>query len=92
MTRLLVAGDHFVTPALVLDAIAKRPDLANLEIRTHTGPWPHAPFGRVSEVDEASDIEDELIALLPGVDVIITQMAPVTERVSAYPVLEPVSV
>ncbi|GAA2380236.1 2-hydroxyacid dehydrogenase [Dactylosporangium salmoneum] len=80
MTRVLVAGDHFVTPALVVDALDR---FTNLDIVTHTGPWPHVPFGRVAEVDEASDIEDELIALLPGVEVVITQMAPLTERVLA---------
>ncbi|MGI5176084.1 2-hydroxyacid dehydrogenase [Dactylosporangium sp. CA-152071] len=80
MTRVLVAGDHFVTPALVIDALHR---LADLDIVTHTGPWPHTPFGRVNEVDEASDIEDALIDLLSGVDVVITQMAPLTERVLA---------
>ncbi|MEV6963964.1 2-hydroxyacid dehydrogenase [Hamadaea sp. NPDC051192] len=84
MTRVLVAGDHFVTPDLVTAALdARRDRLGELDVRTHTGPWPHTPFGPVGEVDEASDIEDELIAQLPGVEVLITQMAPVTERVLA---------
>lgn len=82
MTRVLVAGDHFVTTELVVDSLVARLG-DRLSIATHTGPWPHTPFGRVGEVDEASDIEDELIAALPGVEVLVTQMAPVTERVLA---------
>ncbi|MCP2329595.1 hypothetical protein HDA40_008102 [Hamadaea flava] len=63
MTRVLVAGDHFVTPDLVTAALdARRDRLGELDVRTHTGPWPHTPFGPVAEVDEASDIEDELTA------------------------------
>jgi D-3-phosphoglycerate dehydrogenase len=82
MTRVLIAGDHFVMPELVVDALNAPPArFDGLDILTHTGPWPHTPFGRVGEVDEASDIEDALIGLLDGVDVIITQMAPLTERV-----------
>lgn len=80
MTRVLVAGDHFVTPGLVADALAARFG-DRLDLTTHTGPWPYTPFGPVGEVDEASDIEDELIAALPGVEVVVTQMAPFTERV-----------
>ncbi|NUR47924.1 MAG: 2-hydroxyacid dehydrogenase [Hamadaea sp.] len=84
MTRVLVAGDHFVTPGLVTAALeARRGRLGELDVRTHLGPWPRTPFGPVGEVDEASDIEDELISRLPGVEVLITQMAPLTERVLA---------
>jgi D-3-phosphoglycerate dehydrogenase len=46
-----------------------------------TGPWPLVPYGEVAEVHEASDVEDELIAALPTVEIAITQMAPFTQRV-----------
>ncbi|CAM3537878.1 2-hydroxyacid dehydrogenase [Kibdelosporangium persicum] len=86
MTRpILLAGDHFVLNRL----LRARLDPAEWAIRELELPWPHVPFGRVSEVDEASGSEDELIEALQGVKVCLTQMAPLTERVlKACPDLE----
>ena len=56
------------------------PDVA-FDFRELTLPWPLTPYGRVAEVDEASDAEDQLIEALPGVELAITQMGPFTERV-----------
>ncbi|MFC3997450.1 NAD(P)-dependent oxidoreductase [Nocardiopsis sediminis] len=78
--KVLTAGDHFVLNSLLAGALRARVD-APLELSEVTLPWPLTPFGRVAEVDEASDAEDELIAALPGVEVAITQMGPFTERV-----------
>ncbi|MEO3748161.1 2-hydroxyacid dehydrogenase [Plantactinospora sp. B5E13] len=79
---VLIAGDHFVTPDLVADALRSRIG-PSFTARVVTLPWPHTPFGRVAEVDEASGAEDELIAALPGVEVAVTQMGPFTARVLA---------
>lgn len=73
--KILVAGDHFVTPALVASALGFG------DITTLTLPWPYEPFGPIDDVDEASGDEDELIAALSGVEVAVTQMAPFTSRV-----------
>lgn len=78
--RILAAGDHFVTPSLMVDAIRAELD-GPLDVTTVTSPWPHQPFGRVGEVDEASGDEDELIAALSGVEVAVTQLWPFTARV-----------
>jgi D-3-phosphoglycerate dehydrogenase len=80
--RTLLAGDHFVGNDLLAGALA-RIDGAAFDLREVTLPWPLTPYGKVAEVDEASDAEDELIAALPGVEVAITQMGPFTERVLA---------
>jgi D-3-phosphoglycerate dehydrogenase len=79
-TRVLVAGDHFVQNRLLIDAL-RREVPGEVDIRELTLPWPVQPFGRVGEVDEASDVEDELIEALRGVEVCVTQMAPLTKRV-----------
>ncbi|MBE1490938.1 2-hydroxyacid dehydrogenase [Plantactinospora soyae] len=79
-THVLIAGDHFVTPDLVTDALRARIGPV-FTARTLTLPWPHVPFGRIAEVDEASGDEDELIAALAGVEVAVTQMGPFTARV-----------
>lgn len=73
--KILVAGDHFVTPQLVAGALGFG------DITTMTLPWPYEPFGPIADVDEASGDEDTLIEALHGVEVAITQMAPFTSRV-----------
>lgn len=78
--RVLAAGDHFVQNRLFVDAL-RREVPGEVDIRELTLPWPVEPFGRVGEVDEASDVEDELIEALRGVEVCVTQMAPLTKRV-----------
>ncbi|MER5983068.1 2-hydroxyacid dehydrogenase [Streptomyces sp. NPDC001787] len=80
--RILAAGDHFVRSSLITEAL-RLTAAADADITELTLPWPLEPFGRVGEVDEASDAEDALIGALEGVEVCVTQMAPFTERVLA---------
>lgn len=80
--RILVAGDHFVTPGLVEAALRERLG-DGPEISTLTSAWPYQPFGKIGEVDEACGDEDELIAALAGVEVAVTQMGPFTAKVIA---------
>jgi D-3-phosphoglycerate dehydrogenase len=82
---ILLAGDRFVLNRLLAAELAP----GAWDVRTLELPWPHVPFGRVAEVDEASDVEDELIEALQEVRVCLTQMAPLTQRVlEACPALE----
>ncbi len=88
MTRILAAGDRFITPSLLrsalLDVLGPEPDIVDLTL-----PWPLEPFGPVGNVYEASGTEDEMIEALDGFGVCVTQMAPLTERVlQASPDLE----
>lgn len=85
MTRVLVAGDHFVTPALIVEALRARlgPAMSTMDIRELVLPWPHTPFGPVAEVDEASGDEETLVSAVDGCEIAITQMAPFTARVLA---------
>lgn len=79
-TPVLAAGDHFVLPRLLTDALRQAADGA-VDIREHTLPWPHTPFGPVAEVQEASGTEEEMIKALQGVKICVTQLAPLTERI-----------
>ncbi|GAA0968046.1 Putative 2-hydroxyacid dehydrogenase YoaD [Nocardioides aquaticus] len=83
MTTVLAAGDHFVRADRLAAAVREAcgPDGADLDVVELTLPWPDVPFGRVAEVDEASDAEDEMIAHLAGAQACVTQMGPVTARV-----------
>ncbi|MET9909921.1 2-hydroxyacid dehydrogenase [Streptomyces sp. NPDC006476] len=77
--RVLAAGDHFVLPSLIRNAVTAQTDCSVRELLLG---WPLEPFGPVAEVQEASDAEDEMIeALVDGREVLVTQMGPVTERV-----------
>ncbi|QIJ62682.1 2-hydroxyacid dehydrogenase [Streptomyces sp. JB150] len=79
--RVLAAGDHFVLPSLIADAVRQEHPADVRQVRLG---WPLEPFGAVAEVSEASDAEDELIeALGDGREVLVTQMGPVTARVLA---------
>ncbi|HEY3681587.1 MAG TPA: 2-hydroxyacid dehydrogenase [Streptosporangiaceae bacterium] len=84
-TRVLAAGDHFVLPGLLADAVRDAAAEAgrDVDVTELTLPWPIEPFGPVAEVNEASGTEEELIAALRGVEVCVTQMAPLTERILA---------
>lgn len=80
MTEILLAGDNFVRNDLLGAAIKER--LAGAAaFTTLTLPWPQVPYGRVAEVDEASDCEEELVEAIADAEILVTQMAPVTARV-----------
>lgn len=82
-TRILTAGDEFVLNRLFADELhAALPD-HELRISEVTLPWPTQPFGPVAEVDEASGTEEQMIEALAGVEICVTQMAPLTERILA---------
>lgn len=83
MTRILAAGDQFIRAEHLRDALEQAIGERPIEISELEFPWPTEPFGRVAEVDEASGDEDQLIEALKGVSVIVTQLAPLTERVIA---------
>jgi len=80
MTRVLAAGDRFIRSARLRAslerALGDRVDVQEIEFE-----WPDTPFGKVGEVDEASGTEAQLIEALQGVSAIVTQLAPMTERV-----------
>ncbi|MGA8114891.1 MAG: 2-hydroxyacid dehydrogenase [Actinocatenispora sp.] len=80
MTRILLAGDHFVGNDLLTGSLRARTELP-LDLVRLPGRWPYEPFGPVAEVDEASDNEDDLCDAIGGVQVAVTQMAPFTRRV-----------
>jgi D-3-phosphoglycerate dehydrogenase len=64
---------------------------APLELSFINLPWPEVPFGPVAEVDEASDCEDAILERIGNVEILVTQMAPVTQRViTSAPDLRPV--
>jgi D-3-phosphoglycerate dehydrogenase / 2-oxoglutarate reductase len=80
--RILLAGDHFVRNDILeerlREAVSRRDEL---DIRRMTLPWPLVPFGKVAEVDEASDVEDSLVEKIGDAEIVVTQMAPFTTRV-----------
>ena len=92
MTHVLAAGDHFVSPALFIDAIQQR-TTAELTFSSLLLPWPLEPFGPVESVIEASGTAPELIEALVGAQIAVTQMAPFTAEVfRSSPDLKMVSV
>jgi D-3-phosphoglycerate dehydrogenase / 2-oxoglutarate reductase len=84
--RILAAGDHFLLPAIFTEAIGAelaRSGLPEAEFRALQTPWPAVPFGPVAEVEEGSGSEAEMIEALRGVQVMVANHAPLTERILA---------
>lgn len=79
--KVLAAGDGHVRSRLLVEALERELGKRDLDISTLDLPWPGQPSHEIAEVNEASGDEDELISALQGVEVLITQLAPVTERV-----------
>ena len=79
-TRILVAGDHFILPAIFADAIRAEVKTA-IEFREYQSPWPGVPFGEIGEVKEASGSEDEVIQALQGVSIYVANHAPLTKKI-----------
>ena len=77
--RILAAGDHFVGPDLLEQAL--HAELDGAEVTGLRWPWPVEPFGPVGGVEEASGTEQQVIEALDGATVSVTEMAPFTERV-----------
>ncbi|MPZ28999.1 MAG: hydroxyacid dehydrogenase [Micromonosporaceae bacterium] len=82
-TRVLLAGDHFVHNGLIRAALQEAVGPDRLATSELVLPWPPEPFGPVAEVAEASGTEQQLIDALPGVEICLTEQAPVTSRVLA---------
>lgn len=78
--KVLAVGDRFVLSDLIVDAL-RREAGDDLEVSTMDLEWPIEPFGKVAEVDEASGDEQELADAAKDVEVIVTQLAAITERV-----------
>ena len=77
--KLLVIGDHFISPSLMrrsLGALADR-----FEVLEATTPFPLEPFRNIAEVREASGSEEQMIEALEGVSVCIAHHAPLTSRI-----------
>jgi D-3-phosphoglycerate dehydrogenase len=79
--RVLAAGDKFI-PARVFSEECLRA-FPTSDIHELEWDWPDQPFGDVAEVHEASGSEQELIDALQGCVALVSQLAPVTQRVLA---------
>lgn len=80
MTRVLCAGDRFITTDAMAEAV--RAVLgADTEVVTYQTAWPDVPFGPVDGVREASGDPAELATLAADVDVLVTHLAPVSRTV-----------
>lgn len=78
--KILAAGDRFVLSRLLVEGLERELG-EGLDTATLDFGWPIEPFGRVAEVEEAAGSEDEVIEAGGGAEVIVTQLAPITEKV-----------
>ncbi len=77
--KLLLIGDHFISPALMRSKLG---DLADrFEIVEAMTPFPLEPFRDIAEVREASGSEEQMIDLLQEVSFCIAHHAPLTRHI-----------
>lgn len=80
MVTVATLGDNFVLPELFQRALTRRV-IEPLEFHSLLLPWPQVPFGPVGSVIEASGQEDEVIRVVAGAEIAVTQLAPFTKKV-----------
>lgn len=78
--RVLCAGDEFIAPEMVVEALRPHLDPAT-EFVTHASGWPGEPWAHASEVAEAAGDEARVAELSRDADLLVTHLAPVTEHV-----------
>jgi D-3-phosphoglycerate dehydrogenase len=79
MSKLLVMGDHFITPELMREKLGA---LTNgFEVVEGATPFPLEPFRDIAEVREASGSEEQMIEALNGVSICVAHHAPLTARI-----------
>ncbi|MFT4216023.1 MAG: 2-hydroxyacid dehydrogenase [Micropruina sp.] len=79
--KILVAGDRFILPEILLEALARHvPDAETTIVK---GNWPVTPFADIAEVHEAEGDEDALIRALEGCEIAFVHAPPFTEKVIA---------
>ncbi len=78
--KILVIGDHFISPSLMRASLAARVQ-DQLEITESATPFPLEPFRNIGEVKEASGSEDEMIQALRGISLCVAHHAPLTQKV-----------
>lgn len=78
--KILAAGDRHVLSSLLVEALEQ--ELGDeLDITTLDFAWPQEPQKEIAEVKEASGSEEQVIEAAAGAEVLVTQLAPVTEKV-----------
>lgn len=81
MVKVLVAGDRFILPEILLEALGRH--VPGAETTIIKGSWPVTPFADIGEVSEAEGDEDALIAALDGCEIALVHASPFTEKVLA---------
>jgi D-3-phosphoglycerate dehydrogenase len=79
MGKLLVIGDHFITPQLMREKLGSLKE--GFEVVEASTPFPLEPFRDIAEVREASGSEEQMIESLKGVSICVAHHAPLTARI-----------
>ncbi len=81
--RVVCAGDRFITPELLAEAVAAECHRVGLDAEPVpvASSWPDEPFTDVDGVREAAGDPAVLAGLVAGADALVTHLAPVTARV-----------
>jgi len=79
MMRILCAGDRFISPALCVSTLRK--EIGEAAYSIDVSDWPDEPFRDNAEIREWCGDEGRIAALVSNVDIFVTHIAPISERV-----------
>ncbi len=80
--KLLVIGDHFISPGLMRSKLGKLCE--EMDVVEASTNFPLEPYRDIAEVREASGSEEQMMGLLHGVTLCVAHHAPLTARVMDY--------
>src|SRR3954466_5622772 len=81
-TKLLVIGDHFISPGLMRAKLGKLCD--EMDVIEASTNFPLEPYRDIAEVREASGSEEQMIDMLQGATLCVAHHAPLTERIMEH--------
>lgn len=81
MLNILLAGDRFIRPDAMRQALDDELGEHDFTTTSLESAWPVEPFGPVGGVDEACGTEADVIDALGSSEIAVTQMAPFTRKV-----------
>jgi D-3-phosphoglycerate dehydrogenase / 2-oxoglutarate reductase len=85
--KIAVIGDHFMLPAMFTEALEHRCRVFEIEIKSHTLPWPDQPMEHGYAVEGMDGLKeymgsaDEVVEATGDAEILVTHLAPLSATI-----------
>jgi D-3-phosphoglycerate dehydrogenase / 2-oxoglutarate reductase len=85
--KIAVIGDHFMLPAMFTEALEHRCRVFEIEIKSHTLPWPDQPMEHGYAVEGMDGLKeymgsaDEVVEATDDAEILVTHLAPLSATI-----------